>query len=312
MKETIFRKIKRVISQFIETEYFYRFRKRKDYYYNNSFIMADTWNGSSTLIEWQLMKVEHMYVNLRKYGNEAKCYIDSSDFLKYANSSDKALAISKLIDEMKKEDNQKLYIGNDYFLGYDKSVNSYIIYKRSVDKVIPASELKHPNSRLEYIDGKFNFIPCDETVYKFENIRNCPFYSDAINGLLMLDDHPFKDKDEVENNIINYSQAIHFEVTDLASISKDVKMHLRGQRQKLHNIWRYRFLLKKLLNLDFSDGVWFAKTDEIHQMYEYGTITEKEKFILYQKCWDEFLEYRKSILDEITKLWNETSDLWWD
>ena len=44
----IFRELKRIISQWVETEYWYRFRKRSGEYDRNVSILNDTWNGHNT------------------------------------------------------------------------------------------------------------------------------------------------------------------------------------------------------------------------------------------------------------------------
>ena len=90
-RENIFRKIKRIISQFIETEYWYRFRKLPSFWYNDEkniysplkekILARDwltrTWDGENDILDIMRLKIEHMFWNLKKYGCHAYFYLDA-------------------------------------------------------------------------------------------------------------------------------------------------------------------------------------------------------------------------------------------
>lgn len=74
----IFSEIKRVVEQFFETEFFYRWRKITYYnWYEGKLFknygraldhLNNTWDGDTSLLNIVNDKIFHMYVNLRKYG----------------------------------------------------------------------------------------------------------------------------------------------------------------------------------------------------------------------------------------------------
>ena len=90
-REKLFRKIKRIISQFIETEFWYRFRRLPSYWYDdeqNNYSplkekiparvwLTRTWDGENDILNMMRVKVEHMFWNLKRYGNQAYFYLDS-------------------------------------------------------------------------------------------------------------------------------------------------------------------------------------------------------------------------------------------
>lgn len=110
----IFRELKRIISQWVETEYWYRFRKRHGEHDRNVSILNDTWNGHNTLLQWQILKVEHMYHNLHKYGCEAMRYVDSPDFLDNCEAPDMFYAL-KYVQDRAKETGELQWYGGKYY-----------------------------------------------------------------------------------------------------------------------------------------------------------------------------------------------------
>ena len=115
-REKIFKKVKRIISQFIETEYWYRFRKLPSYWYNDEeniysplkeIIPARdwltcTWGGENDILNIMRLKIEHMFWNLKKHGCQAYFYLDSynleSQHREGISDSDKQWAIEQIYD----------------------------------------------------------------------------------------------------------------------------------------------------------------------------------------------------------------------
>ena len=122
-----------------------------------------------------------------------------------------------------------------------------------------------------------------------------------------------KDEPDVSNfdrNAIMYAQSIHFETTDLHNLSPRLRNVVRGQRRKLHDLYEYRKLLKKLNSLDYTyDEPWKSRSDEIYEKYKND---DDARAVAYNELWKEFKAYRRSIIDKIADLWNERADFWWD
>jgi hypothetical protein len=108
----IFREIKRIISQFFETEYWYRFRKVSHFWYDdedNKFVSSPsraneslncTWDGEGDILNMMRLKIEHMFFNLKKYSMHKDFYIDSYKFFdKEATDNDRTLFMNQIIKE---------------------------------------------------------------------------------------------------------------------------------------------------------------------------------------------------------------------
>lgn len=164
--EKLFRKIKRVISQFIETEYWYRFRRLPSFWYDdkqniysplNEKIPARdwltrTWDGENDILDIMRLKIEHMFWNLKEHGNQAYFYLDSgnlkSQYREAVPDSDRKWAIDQIFnkyfsgikpkylswnhsfsEECHETRNWKsqLWIGNTYTQEYDREDSSSVI-----------------------------------------------------------------------------------------------------------------------------------------------------------------------------------------
>lgn len=94
--KNIFTIIKRKIRNNLEIKKWYFKRDTQESYFDedsNKYIkpnkkwpakdvLLSTWEGESDILNIMLLKIDHMIVNLRKYGVEADNYIDSFNFLK--------------------------------------------------------------------------------------------------------------------------------------------------------------------------------------------------------------------------------------
>lgn len=173
-----FRELKRVIAQFFETEYWYRFRKTPHYYLNDETqkyepskydkrardTLTCTWNGDSDILQMALLKIEHMFYNLKKHSFHQYFYVDSFRFFEDgATDSDRALFARQVLDNYEKSPKKYEYCWNfnrkEFFSDrklsktvskktrkYNKYVgfeNSWWIGNEEVDKSISDSELVH-------------------------------------------------------------------------------------------------------------------------------------------------------------------------
>lgn len=173
-----FRELKRIIAQFFETEYWYRFRKTPHYYLNDDTqkyelskydkrardTLTCTWNGDSDILQMALLKTEHMFYNLKKCSYHQYFYVDSFRFFEDgATDSDRALFARQVLDNYEKSPKKYEYCWNfnrkEFFSDrklsktvskktrkYNKYVgfeNSWWIGNEDVDKSISDSELVH-------------------------------------------------------------------------------------------------------------------------------------------------------------------------
>lgn len=173
-----FRELKRIISQFFETEYWYRFKKTPHYYLNDETqkyepsiydkrardTLTCTWNGDSDILQMALLKTEHMFYNLKKHSYHQYFYVDSFRFFEDgATDSDRGIFARQVLDNCEKNPEQYKYCWNFHrielysdkelcetvtkkdhkhkkYVGFE---NSWWIGNEEVDKSISDSGLIH-------------------------------------------------------------------------------------------------------------------------------------------------------------------------
>lgn len=119
-----FKELKRIIAQFFETEYWYRFRKIPHYYFNDETqkyelskydntardIITCTWNGDSDILQMALLKTEHMFYNLKKHSYHQYFYVDSCRFFEEGTiDSDRNIFAKQVLDTREKNPEQYKY-----------------------------------------------------------------------------------------------------------------------------------------------------------------------------------------------------------
>lgn len=124
-----FRELKRIISQFFETEYWYRFRKTPHYYFNDETqkyelskydgkardTITSTWNGDSDILGIMILKVEHMIHNLKKYSMHANFYVNAHHFFEEgASEKDKYIFAKQVLENCEKHP-------KDYYFCFDRT-----------------------------------------------------------------------------------------------------------------------------------------------------------------------------------------------
>ena len=126
-RENFFHKIKRHVSQFFETEYWYRFRKILSFWFDdekNKFvestdrtrardIITSTWNGENDILGIMRLKIEHMFWNLKNHAWQSYFYIDSGYFFEEgATDEDRNLFVRQIIEEYEKNPKKYKYAWN--------------------------------------------------------------------------------------------------------------------------------------------------------------------------------------------------------
>lgn len=119
-----FRELKRIVSQWVETEYWYRFRKIPHYYFNDETqkyelskydntardIITCTWNGDSDILQIALLKTEHMFHNLKKHSYHQYFYVNAYRFFEEGTiDSDRTIFAKQVLDTREKNPEQYKY-----------------------------------------------------------------------------------------------------------------------------------------------------------------------------------------------------------
>lgn len=260
---TVIRELKRIISQFFETEYFYRFRfigkNTRALSYLNS-----TWEGTTDIFRIMLVKVEHMFYNIKNHNDVAPMYIDPEYFTLSTNISekDKQFYLSYIkhyyfgssphcenTDFFRHRKEHNGNFTNTMFVGHYKKLNYYLVQHGNSNKqtaqnsywemyTTESNKMKH----LEFVGkaSQFDYPYCFEKQFSFLSIRK------TLNDNI---------------DIIPVTPA------DYKNLSDDARSHIRGYRQTLIELLEFRKLLKKAIKLSTSNNV--EKQKEI-----YGKLAE--------------------------------------
>lgn len=310
----IFRTIKRVISQFFETEFWYRWRivskpnaeiKRRAFENLN-----DTWNGDFSILNMVDDKVTHMLHNLRKYGNCADCYLLPSDIVSKGTKDDLKFTWKRIIEDEinSKFFKWKIWIGNiDVDKSESDSGNKLFYLEKEGDfwyivsyteKEIPFESIPK-NKRTKTFDGFKNgeiltswakeFKLVNRTVLsKITNIFDYELIQTTIDN--------FKIPFNILNSGIFTVTCIHIEPEDKKFISSELYKAAQGLKPNLRSLWEFRRRIREFRDLD------------IDNLYDFENYT-KEDYVAASK---EFEEKRRVMAHELVDFWLEHAYDWWD
>lgn len=320
-----FKELKRIASQFIETEFRYRFRSVTNPYYHdekkkfvwNKFPARDyltsTWNGDMDILEMMLLKVEHQFYNLKKYACQSYFYIDTPCL---ESESDKAWAAKKIIElfdicRAKKDDYYRNQYHEEWWSdlrgdGKKKKRSSRYCYFNFINR-IPIANIDNQLYYLVHSDefDGFGYVvswSIDSEDGKISMaFPSCSTFSDI--------EKSFEKLHNVKINIVDglLSQVMSIDVDivkDYNRLSDDAKSHCRGIRRTLVELLRLRHYLKKAINLSDTDDKYFNMWANIEDP------DEREKK-LYEAM-NIYREDRKSYYKKIFELMEERGDTWWD
>ena len=181
IKESIFRpfrEIKRVVSQFFETEYFYRWKittypwfdddgNYKPSKIRNVFHLNNTWDGSGCIFGALDDKLFHMYINMRKYNSQPDRYLNTKDISEFGTDEEKLWAFDKLAKQNLNDilDTDKKLLKNHNFKG---SLELARLKLCEID--VPDSESADGIAEYYVVRYAFNIDNVFEENYRFEKV----------------------------------------------------------------------------------------------------------------------------------------------
>lgn len=344
-----FREIRRKISQFVETEYWYKFRKvGSEYWYDEDakkFVkytkkqmkynfpykagenLASTWEGDYDILSVVLLKIDHMFYNLKNYGNEMSYYFDFPTIDKYGNDNDKNL-ISKLIAkrdlsrskgiwlkniEVDKEEsasgNAHLYIR--YFADqkklvlcedYDEQIPAEKIPKSKKMYILDTADLSAKREAPQYFTRKTKILEEWSHDIIFSNYK---FLEDFIidSPLTNAAFRKYSDKDISTALIYTFNEP-EIPLQDIHKLSKKLREHARGQRIKIQQILHLRHMIKKLLSMNDTDDKYYSMWKDIKD--------DEERSKQLKSATELYRKDRKELYLKIAEFLAENGDSWWD
>ena len=289
-----FRELKRIISQFIETEYWYRFRKIPYSYFDDygsdaTFkyiwkhnrardILTCTWDGEGDIMQMMLLKIEHQFHNLKHYGVQADFYFDSYNIVEHGTREDKLWAFNKIIEENKFENVKPKDRRYNFHHIEDNKISFVLDGKKELVLELDPNAVE-PNSYFWYIAEKGK--------EEIKRISNC-------NEI----------EDWVINDVISNEHTVHIKVEEYKNLSDGLKPYARGNRRTLTQLLHLRHLIKKLYALEDTN-------DEYMNMWQNEENEDKRQVLLKQSM-EKFMEDRKRLYHEIAEFMAEEGRGWWD
>ena len=265
-----FQELKIIVEQFFETEYYFRFRKEKDMAQGNLWVLNDTWSGGMSMFGFMEIKCRQMYNSIRKYDYHYKRAIDGYKLVDADNISyeEKLPFIEKSIKEFLKSSKDQYYICSKPISGDYKGSSFYLLKDKDqfkigyfVDipvegktrKVIVNWETLETEDAQDYEEKLLNF---SEVFYNSLN-------ADTIVRKIMSFCN-ISQKDVVKA----FLQYETFEIMpeDYIKLSDNLKSLVDGRIKILHEIWTYRKLLKKYIDLSDDDECYLARQNDIYKM----------------------------------------------
>ena len=289
-----FKELKRIISQFIETEYWYRFRKIPYRYFDDygsdatykyiwkhnraGDVLNCTWDGEGDIMQMMLLKIEHQYHNLKHYAAQADFYFDSHNIVEHGTKEDKVWAFNKIIESNKFENvkpkNRKY---NPHYVE-DNKISFFLDGKKElILELVPES--------------------VDENYY---------FWYIAEKGkkeIQVISNHS-KIEDWIIDAVVRNEHTVHIKVEEYKDISDGLKPYARGNRRTLTQLLHLRHLIKKLYALEDTN-------DEYMNMWQ-NEKDEDKRLMLFKQSNKKFMKDRKRLYHEIAEFMAEEGRGWWD
>lgn len=333
----MFKDLKRIISQFVECTYWYRLRSKKieceDYrgrkYFRreyNALKLADTWNGDYSIFSILDMKLTHMLYNLRKYGCESESYIDSGAIIAYGTEQDKKIIWNSIIHQMMNFSNE----GCTYIDIFDFSKQVYGKYfnKGAYFKIatIPLDE-KRKLLYLEEWNGDNSYGPDDDfgiNKHWFEvtldsHLDGPSSFEDCLcitNIKTFLKDYKnaafstINPLDCIGDERFLIHHAVDIPIKLWKQLSPQLMKYIRGNRNKLHSIWKFRKMLR-----DYQkECEELEESSEFDEEFKKASQIENEvkRYKAYTAALENLYSKKKEIMRQISDYFVQESEKWWD
>ena len=312
----ILKEAKRIISQFFETEYWYRFRSLTPLWYDDEDqkyykcsslnkardIITSTWEGENDILNTMILKIDQMFWSLKKYGIEKNYYIYGNDVIKYGTKEDKKFLINESLKQTFK-DNHRIYVfgGNidlenlgvkrcTFFLNYSDSILSLICtYKKeeTVENIL-VERWKVENDDFGTLtsttDLNHSAFPAVTKNYKITPHLKSTLLDDIVLSQLGAS--------------INYD----FPINEVYRLSKGLREHAIGNFIKCRDLLHLRHLIKNIL-----------KIDDLNPKYNtWQKVKDEEKQQKIEECSKLFKSDRKKAYRRLTDFMAEKGLNWWD
>lgn len=332
------------LRNYIKTEYWYRFRKRKYLeHFDGKYIerkhlagevLSSWYNGENDILEIMLLKIEQMFFELKKNGFHSYFYVDSFNFFEEgATESDRLIFFHRIIDDCERNPNKY----KDYFFFNRTEYYSDKKFESTVTK----EDKKHKNycgfeNRWwignEETDDKevstsglvhYYFYHCRQ--YDGEQFQEHWGISKTFDrknketkAEIVFVIPPFYSPKDIQKVLDDKGIKIDFykglllgaqsmDVSDMkvfAKMSPYIKSVARGLRRTLKELLILRHKIKKLNELSDTD-------DKYYSMWKDAEEGEKMRMAI-KSAYETYEADRKKLYEEIFTLMANRGNTWWD
>lgn len=312
-----FTEIKRIFSQHFEINYWYKKRKINSLWYDEDDkkwykssqlnkakdITVSTWEGENDILNMMLLKVDHMFWNLKRYSVEKNYYIYGNDVIKYGTKEDKRFLINKALSETFKTES-KVYVFDGsidlkksgvvrcmFFLNYNKNTLtltcSYKKDKTLENIIIEKWKVEDDNFGDVALNIDLSYTP------SFQNVKNMYNIITHLESTLL---------DDIILSQLEASISYSFPINEVHKLSKKLREYAIGNFVKCKDLLYLRRLIKNILkinDLNPSYNTWQNAKD-----------TEKQQKI--EECAKLFKNDRKQAYRRLADFMAEKALNWWD
>ena len=298
MSENIFKKIKRHIDQWIETEYWYRFRKISFFWFDKETgkyeehkerareLITNTWGGDKDILGMMLLKIDHMFYNLKHFSMQANFYFDSHNILEHGTQDDRLLMFNAIMKEYEWDPSKK---NKDWQNG---------LYSFVLDNKI------HENRFIYGFDIEDNSLYYVRRWNADGTVEHLIGHKDHLTPI--TDELDIRDRvcNIVIEGVIKYVYSVNIPVTEYHKVSPWLKSYVRGNRRTLTDLLHLRHLVKKLYLIEDTDDKYFKMWDKIKDPDE-----QREQLIKAEKLYG---QDRQDLYRSIADHMADRGDYWWD
>ena len=341
----LFSEIKRVVGQFFETEFFYRWRKITycDWYdghltktYGRALDhLNNTWDGDTSMLNILNDKIFHMYVNLRKYGSTVERELPRDSILENGTAQDKYITFFRGLDEkveLKRDSNDKnltttvrescIYVPQTKSTSNVESRYSICKYTTTNKKTkttfsrycieratLEDSGKKRTVTVLEYVGDDFVTVQKEEAVKIRKHDCSIDF-EEKPKSLKEIKDaiKKLSGSQITDEDLFYDTYSVSLELEDYIKLSDKLKKKVIGRLPGLHSLWQFRRMINKLYDLDEKDIPYYK---EAHAALKNTNDSEEEKKII-RKLRNEFIKYKKEYAREIADFFVDHCQSWYD
>lgn len=305
----LFSEITRIIDQFFETEYFFRFRKEKNSYQRNLWTLNDTWSGGLSMLGFMEIKCRQMYHNLRKYSYHNGRMIDGYALLDKSISYDEKLPfIKRSIVEFLDSDSNKYFIGNIADKNSESTVGSYYLIKDS-DKVrIKYYIEKAIKSKTTKVIANWETLETEEKQdYKEESVKTSDLIEANPDSIIEAVIKFCNNKEiDIAKAFLSF-EAFEIKPDEYIKLSDKLKSLVRGTTISLHEIWTFRKLLRKYMDLSDDSDCYKEKWSEVYVIKD-----DKERSKALEKLYNEYKKDKYNAGMKAMKYFIEHQENWVD